>query len=114
MRGFVGLLLLRNTFPNRFAGRAIDGQHEESMHVTRLYTAFASVSIIARGVHWYGCKKENTIAPYDRRGGSAAGNLDLPADVLGLAPFKRWICSRRNACREWASPLCPIAFVSRF
>ena len=40
---------------------------------------------------------EHLVAPDDRRAGSAAGNLDLPADVLRLAPLERRVRRLRHA-----------------
>ena len=49
MRGLVRLLLLRDPFPNRLAGRAVDRQHDESVHVARLHAAFGAWRVFAGG-----------------------------------------------------------------
>ena len=36
-------------------------------------------------------ENEHLVAPHDRRRRSLAGNLDLPPDVLRLAPAHRWV-----------------------
>ena len=69
--------------------------------------AAASIADRHRRLH------EHPIAPDHGRRRAASGNLDLPADVLRLAPFGRRSGGPRDAGRERPPPLRPEAFARR-
>ncbi len=54
--------------------------------------------------------QKHAVAPDDRRGMPAAGNLRFPADVfaVGFAPNQRRIGIRRNTRRQRPAPLPPV------
>src|SRR4029453_2914944 len=70
-------------------------------------TATRLVLGVARHAGRNGREHEHAIAPDNWRGAAAAGNLDLPFDVLGFAPLERWVGGLRNAGGGWSAPLRP-------
>src|SRR4030095_14915259 len=87
MRAFVRRVLVRRALPDRLPGLAIERHHDELVRHLRARAARLVRSGAARdGRH--GGEDEHLVAPNDRRAGSAARYLDLPADVLRLAPLE--------------------------
>ena len=57
----------------------------------------------------YGGQQEHPVAPHDGRRRAAPGDLDLPGDVLGLAPRERRFGMPGDSGRLGSAPLAPVA-----
>src|SRR5262249_41920642 len=99
MRGFVWLLLDGRALPDGLAGLAIDREHDEAMSIARRDAAARLMRCGARQPDRYSGEQKEAVAPDDRRGGSAAGHLHFPADVLRLAPLERRMRGARDTAR---------------
>src|SRR5437870_2465148 len=80
MRGFMRNLFARRPLPDRAAALPIDRHHHEPMEA-KGPAAERCVRLGERGIGGDGGQYEEAIPPNHRSAGSAAWNLDLPADV---------------------------------
>ncbi len=105
VRCLVRRLFACDALPEGPARAPIDREHDEL--VRHRLRAARGVRRVWRDTHRHGGQQEEAVTPDDRRRRSASGNLDLPLDVLRVAPFERRSGGRRSARRERTAPLGP-------
>ena len=112
MRAFVGQLLAHGAAPAHASAGTLEREHDELER--RLGGAHGGMR--GAGAHrtrrgrlraGHRGREKDEIAPDDWRALAAARHLDLPADVLPLAPLERRPCVGRFAGAERSAPLRP-------
>ena len=106
--GLVRGRFAQRLLPDRLAGPAIQREQHVLVDANRLRgrrsrgggrtgrRRFRRLRL-GEAIRWNRRLNVHALAPHDRRGVPAAGNRDFPANVLGLAPFRRRIAARCGA-----------------
>jgi len=107
----VRLFLARDPLPHRLAGGAIDRQHLELMHTA--LGQRAPRFVLGRSGDAGGDRGQQVdpIAPDHRRRRPATRDLDLPLDVLRLAPLDGRLGGLRDTGHGRPAPLRPVALI---
>ena len=107
MAGLVRRVLTDDTLPHRATVLAVDRQHQILVRPRRLAASGVRLGFI--DADRYRRRKEEEVAPDDRRAGTPAGDFLFPADVLRLAPLERRLGEPRDASAFRSAPLRPVA-----
>src|SRR5688500_9253928 len=108
MGPLVGRRFGRRALPQHLAGLAIDGEDDEAMGLAWGDAAARRMRILAGCPHGHGREQKYLITPDDRRRRPAARDLDLPANVLLLAPLERRVRVPRDAGGFGPAPHRPV------
>src|SRR5688572_11675132 len=109
MRAFMRSFFADRAFPDDFPVTPRNRHDNKAMRNPGLNAAAGLVSSITGHAHRHSRHQIHAIAPDDRRGVTAPRDLDLPADVFGLAPLERRIGRPGDARGIGPAPLPPIA-----